>query len=171
MGFSATHDGVSADPIISQFDNVFLDFSGTWLSDTRLFLTDPAFGIAYIDMQRDLKFTQAVHTVVPTQKAICWNIYDESTGTAYAIDAGLNVMFTIDTASGALAGNVTVQTDGVEKDAGLFDTALDAQSSLAYSLTGGNGIVVTNLQSGAAMQYLDLSSFGDRQGYQGMALF
>lgn len=171
VAFNASHDGVSSIPVISQFDNVFMDFSGLWLSDTRLFMTDPSFGIAYLDLQDNLKFTQAVHTTVATQKALCWNVYDASTGTGYAIDAGQNVLYKIDGKTGALKGNITIATDEIAKDGGIFDSALAVQSGLLYSLTGGNGIAVTDITSGEKVQYLDLSSFGDRQGYQGMALF
>ena len=171
VGFSAGHEGVTSDPIISQFDNVFMDFSGVWLSETRLFMTDPSFGIAYLDLQPNLHFTQAVHTVIPTQKAICWNAYDEALGTAYAIDAGQNTIYELDASTGAVKGKITIVTDGKMKDAGLFDTALNVQTNLAYSLTGGNGIAVTSVATGEKVQYLDLSSFGERQGYMGMALF
>lgn len=164
-------NGMSGEPVVTQFDNVFLDFSGVWISDTRLFMTDPSFGVAFLDLQKDLKFTQTEHTVISTQKAICWNTYDGQTGAGYAIDAGQNVVYTLDASTGALNGNMTIETDGVETDAGLFDSALDAQSGLMYTLTGGNGIVVMDVKSGNSVQYLDLTGFGDRQGYQGMALF
>lgn len=171
VGFSASHDGVSSDPVMSQFDNVLMDFSATWISSTRMFMTDPAFGIAYLDLHSNLTFTQAVHTVIDSQVAICWNVYDDNLGTGYAIDAGQNTIYTVDGPSGALTGNISVESDGKTEDAGLFDAALDEKTSLVYVLAGSNGIAVVNVSSGERVQYLDLSSFGERQGYMGMALY
>lgn len=171
VGFSVNEEGISDDPIVSQFDNVFMDFSGVWLSGSQLFMTDPSFGISFLDLQDDLTFAQAVHTEIPSQKALCWNVYDEELATGYAIDAGQNVVYTIDGASGAVTGNITISADGTTKDAGLFDSALARQTGLLYSLTGGNGIAVTDVRTGEMVQYFDLTSFGDRRGYTGMALF
>ena len=55
------------------------------------------------------------------------------------------------------------------RTAGVFDTAI--ANNFAYSLTGGNGVAVVDLQQNEQIQFLELASFGDRAGYTGMAVW
>ena len=148
-----------------------MEFGSVFLSETELFLTDPSYGISLLVLGEDLKFTEKAHTVVPNQKAICWAEYDPALATAYANDAGKNKIFKFNTDSGAEEGAIKVTGDGNPDDAGLFDAAIDVKRSIMYSLIGGNGVIAVDLKKDKQVQFLDLSSFGSRVGYQGMALY
>jgi hypothetical protein len=92
-------------------------------------------------------------------------------GAAYAIDAGRNQIYKINPDTGAHMGNIHVTGDGNPADKGVFDSAIDIESSIMYSLIGGNGVIAVDLKAEKQIQFLDLSSFGNRQGYQGMATY
>ena len=171
VGFSVEQGLVSSEPIVTQIDDLILDFSATFLSETRMLLTDPSFGIAILELGGDLTFTELVHTVIPGQSAICWSQADLNLGTAYAIDAGRNQIYKINPDTGAHVGNIHVTGDGKSADKGVFDSAIDLETSIMYSLIGGNGVIATDLKAEKQIQFLDLSSFGNRQDYQGMAIY
>ena len=156
---------------MSQEADIYMDFGAVFLSETQLFLTDPSFGVAILELGGDLTFTESVHTVIPKQKAICWAEVDLALGTAYANDAGQNKIYKIDPNTGAHVGAITVPGDGNPDDAGVFDSAIDTKSSIMYALIGGNGVIAIDLKEGKQVQFLDLSSFGSRVGYNGMAIY
>ena len=171
VGFGVEQGLVSSEPIITQIDDLTMDFSATFLSETRMLLTDPSFGVAILELGADLTFTELVHTVIPNQKAICWSEADLNLGVAYAIDAGRNQIYKINPDTGAHMGNIHVTGDGNPADKGIFDSAIDIETSVMYSLIGGNGVIAVDLKAEKQIQFLDLSSFGNRQGYQGMAIY
>ena len=148
-----------------------MDFGSVFLSETRLYLSDPSFGASILELHDNLKFTELVHTVVPNQSAICWAEYDPVLNTAYAIDAGRNKVYKMNADTGALEGAISAKTDGNPNNAGLFDSAVNVGDHTMYSLAHTNGIVVFDLETSKQLQYLDLSSFGDRIYYMGMALY
>ncbi len=171
VGFSAAGGSVSSEPIVTQISDLYMDFSATFLSETGMLLTDPSFGVALLELNGDLMFTESAHTVIPKQKAICWSEFDASLDTAYAIDAGRNKLYKIDPSSGAHVGTISVTGDGVHADAGVFDSAIDTTNNMMYSLIGGNGVIATDLKEEKQVQFLDLSSLGSRVGYMGMAIY
>jgi hypothetical protein len=158
----------SSAPVVSQFSNVVLDFGFLFTDSHTIFMSDPSFGAALLHVNEDLTVKQEVHTIIPGQQAICWTQYWPSGSTLYAIDAGLNQIWTLNAGSGALEGSINItMTDGMAAK-GVFDSFI--AGDLLYSLTGANGIAVTDLAKQKQLQFLDLSSFGERQHYQGFAL-
>ncbi|KAK5720278.1 hypothetical protein LTR15_007551 [Elasticomyces elasticus] len=165
------HNGVvsHAGPVVSQFQNVTMDFGFQFISRSTIFLSDPSYGASIIDVGPDHKGIERVHTVIPGQVAVCWTAADLALNTLYAIDAGLDSIHTLDARTGALKGRISITTPGDATGAGLFDSAV--RNGVMYSLTHANGVSVVDLKQRKQLQYLDLSSLGSRQGYMGMALW
>ena len=135
----------------------------SFLTLHTIYLVDPSFGASLLHVGPDFKITQEKHTVVPGQGAICWAQSDLALNTLYAIDAGKNKIWTLDSKSGALTGSIPLHnsTDG------LFDSAI--HKGKMYSLSGADGITVVDLAQRREVQFLNLTTFEPRQGYQGMA--
>lgn len=171
VGFPVHHGYVSDEPITTQIADITMDFGSVFISESELFLSDPSYGVSILELGADLKFTERVHTVVASQKAICWAEYDPNLGTAYGNDAGQNKVFKFNAQTGVKEGVIHVSGDGNPDDAGLFDAAIDLERGIVYSLITGNGVIAIDLNAGKQVQFLDLSSFGSRVGYQGMALY
>ncbi|KAK4952151.1 hypothetical protein LTR10_010071 [Elasticomyces elasticus] len=165
------HNGVVSHtrPVISQFQNVTMDFGFQFISRSAIFLSDPSYGASIVDVGPDHKGIERVHTVIPGQVAVCWTAADLALDTLYAIDAGLDSIHTLDARTGALKGSISITTPGDATDVGLFDSAV--RNGIMYSLTHANGVSVVDLKQKKQLQYLDLSSLGSRQGYMGMALW
>ncbi|KAK5689796.1 hypothetical protein LTR17_026141 [Elasticomyces elasticus] len=165
------HNGVvsHAGPVVSQFQNVTMDFGFQFISRSTMFLSDPSYGASIVDVGPDYKGNERVHTVIPGQSAVCWTAADLALDTLYAIDAGLDSIHTLDARTGVLKGSISITTPGGTAGAGLFDSAV--RNGVMYSLTRANGIAVVDLKQKKQLQYLDLSSLGRRQGYMGIALW
>ena len=162
---------VSTQPIVTQNPGITMDFGSVFLSESRLFLTDPSYGVSILELEESLEFTEIVHTVVQSQKAICWAELDPSLGTVYGNDAGKGRIFKFNAETGAHEGSIFVTGDGDPDNAGVFDSAVDLGRSTMYALVGGNGVVTVDLKNSKQVEFLDLSSFGNRVGYTGMALY
>ena len=148
-----------------------MDFGSVFLDESRLFLSDPSYGVSVLKLDENLKFTEEVHTVLKSQIAICWAELDTNLGTAYGNNAGQNKIYTFDPATGAHIGAISVEGDGNVDNAGVFDSAVDLNKSVMYALVTGNGVIAVDLKQEKQIQFLDLSSFGSRVGYMGMALY
>ena len=81
-----------------------MDFGFQFISKSVLFLSDPSFGASLLTVEPSWKVTEKVHTVIPGQVAVCWTQYDPELKTLYAIDAGRNIIYTLDAGSGAITG-------------------------------------------------------------------
>ncbi|KAK3621125.1 hypothetical protein LTR56_022989 [Elasticomyces elasticus] len=162
------HNGVvsHAGPVVSQFQNVTMDFGFQFISRSTIFLSDPSYGASIVDVGRDYKGNERVHTAIPGQSAVCCDL---ALDTLYAIDAGLDSMHTLDARTGVLKGSISITTPGVTAGADLFDSAV--RDRVMYSLTRANGIAVVDLKQRKQLQYLDLSSLCHRQGYMGIVLW
>ncbi|KAK5680662.1 hypothetical protein LTS10_007595 [Elasticomyces elasticus] len=156
-------------PVVSQFQNVTMDFGFQFISQSTIFLADPSYGASIIDVGPDHKGIERVHTIIPGQVAVCWTAADLALGTLYAIDAGLDTIHTLDARTGNSKGSIPITTPGGAAGAGLFDSAV--RNGVMYSLAHANGISVVDLKQRKQLQYFDLSSLSQRQGYMGMALW
>lgn len=165
VGWPISDGRVSEQSVTNKISDIFLDFGATWLDDTRLFISDPAFGVSILHVGEDLKITEQAHTVIAAQSAICWTAYDPNLNTAYAPDASRTKIFTIDPGSGALTGTINVDSNL----GGVLDSAIS--NSRMYSLVDVNGVTVTDLEQRKTVQFLNLTSFGNRAEYTGMALW
>ena len=172
VGFHVEHGVVSSEPIATKIEDLLMEFSAIFVSTSRMLVTDPSFGISILELGGDLVFNEVVHTIVPKQKAICWTEADFTLGTAYGIDAGLNKIWKFDVETGAKTGAIKITGDGNPANVGLFDSAIDMKNNVMYStINGGNGVVAVDLKKEQQIQFLDLSSFGNRQFYQGMVIY
>ncbi|KAF2723931.1 hypothetical protein K431DRAFT_263795 [Polychaeton citri CBS 116435] len=167
----AIEDGaISQTPVYTALDDVPMLFGSVFLADGTLFSSDPSFGGAFITIGKDLKATVKKTVKVESQKAVCWAAYDHKLSTAYLIDAGADAIYKVDSETGVYDANITVTTsNATAAGPGVFDTIVS--NNIAYSLAGEPGIVVVDLTKGEQIQFLDLSSFGSRQGWTGMAIY
>lgn len=156
-----------SEPVVSTFDGLYVDFGFLFTSETDVFLSDAGSGAALLTVGEGWKVTLKEHTVIPTNSATCWCEWVPALNTLYAIDAGYDGVYTIDPASGKQTGTIDVQVPGGKATAGVFDSFV--KNEMLYSLVGSNGMIVVDLKTEKQVQYLDLSSFGSRQYYQGLA--
>jgi len=163
--FPVEHNQVSTAGVFNQVNDIKLDFAAIFINGTSLFLVDPTFGASILEINSDYTVTEKVHTVISNQSAVCWANYDVATNTAYAIDAGQPVVYTLDAGTGVLMGNLTADP----AIGGLFDSAISGR--YMYSLALVNGVVVFDIRKKKQIQFLNLTGFGERQGYMGMALW
>lgn len=156
---------VKRDPKVSQFANVALPFGFQFFSDRTFYLVDPSFGVALMTINDDLTVTQTIHEPVTGMKAICWSAADLSANVAYAIDAGLNQVFTFDANNLAQTTSIPItQPDG---DAGIFDSTVG--DGKLYALGSAAGVVVIDVASKTQTGFIDLSQVAPRQYLDGMA--
>jgi len=160
-------NGIEAQkPAINHINDVFLQFGSVWVSDDRLFITDPSFGAAIVSVT-GTSVTGEKHITIANQSAICWSAYDKRTGKAYAIDAGKNVITVVDARRGQKTATIVVSLPDIAQMPELFDSVVVGERM--YSLAAASGIVVTDLSVQAGVRYVDLSRLGSRQGWTGMA--
>lgn len=162
---------VSSEPIVTQIDDLTMEFGSVFITDTKMMLSDPSFGISLLELGSDLMFSELVHTVVSTQKALCWAEKDLGLGMLYGNDAAENKVYTFNPDTGAWTGTIPVPGKRPAAPKGVFDSVIDEHTHLMYALVGANGVVTLDLEEKKQIQFLDLSSFGDRQNYQGMAIY
>ncbi|KAK5110383.1 hypothetical protein LTR62_006091 [Meristemomyces frigidus] len=154
----------AAEQIDNQFPNIALPFAAVFLDDTRAFIVDPSCGASIFTVPASGHLVQDTHVTIPTQLAVCWANYDARLNTAYAIDVAQALLFTFDATTGALTGSFG--PDAIY--GGLFDSVIS--NGLMYSLTATDGVVVLDLASKGTRQYFDLTGFGVRQFWTGMAV-
>lgn len=160
-------DVSQSEPVVSEFDGITADFGFLFTSETEIFLSDAGSGTALLTVGDGWKVTLKEHTVVPGQMATCWTEWEPALSTLYGIDAAVNKIYTMDQTTGKQTGTIMVDTPANNMTMGVFDSFI--KNEMMYSLVGTNGMVVVDLKSEKQVQYLDLSSFGNRQYYQGLA--
>lgn len=160
-------DVSTAEPVVTQIGDLTMDFGFIFISESTIFLSDPSFGASLLEVQSDLKAIETVHTVIPKQMALCWTQYEPSLNTLYAIDALTPNVFLLNAQSGALEGAIAAPGSG--SNIGVFDSAI--WEGKMYSLPATNGLLVFDLAEKKQVQYVDLTGFGVRQHYQGMAVW
>lgn len=170
--YPVNYDGsVSTTPIVSRPSELLIDFSVSFIDDSNAVITDPVYGATLVDVSWDFKFTVQTKIVVAGEGAICWSVYSPRFNTVYLIDAGSTNITLVDPQSGAKKG--TVVLDAANK--GGFDSQIDRE--YLYVLRGTTTVSVLSndgLNHGVLpkeVQTLDLSAFGPRQGWQGMAIY
>lgn len=87
------------------------------------------------------------------------------------MDAGRQKIYEINSQTGAHEGSIDIRFPGGKTAPGAFDAAVDQQSNILYALVTGNGVIAVDLEENKQIQFLDLSSFGSRVGYMGMAIY
>lgn len=79
---------MSSKTVITQIADIRMEFGSVFLSESRLFVADPSYGVSILDIASDLTITEAAHTLVDGQIAICWSQFSPELNKAYGIDAG-----------------------------------------------------------------------------------
>ena len=164
--FPVKHGEVDATPVVSQINDLILDFSINFLgSSNRAMITDPSFGAAFVAIGSDLKVTETKHIVIPLEGAACWGAYSPRYDTAYVVDAGHPNITLLDPASGAIKGVISYDANAK----GGLDTVINRQ--WLYTETGDNSIVVVELEGngGKQVQKYSLANYGPAGGWQGLA--
>lgn len=160
---------VAQTPVVNQIQDLYMESGSVFLSQLRLFVSDPSFRASIVSLSSDLTVREEAHTVVANQSAICWAAQDQALGAAYAIDAGKNGIYKLDAATGAFEKTITVTGAGGSTAGGLVDSTVN--DGLLYVLAPTPGIVVVDLKTERQVQYLDLSAVAARQGLQGLAVY
>jgi hypothetical protein len=162
---------ISRTPIVSRPSELLIDFSVSFIDDFHAVITDPSYGAALVDVSWDFKFSVQNKIVIPGEGATCWSVYAPRFDTVFVIDAGTPNITLVDPASGAKKG--TVVLDAANK--GGFDSQIDRE--YLYVLRGTPAISVLHtggLNEGVIpkeVQTFDLSAYGPRMGFQGMAVY
>ncbi|EFY95277.1 3-carboxymuconate cyclase [Metarhizium robertsii ARSEF 23] len=170
--YQVANGRINPQPVISRPPGLLLDFSLTFLSDSAGVVTDPAYGASYISIARNLSVAVSNKITVPGQGATCWSVFAREFDTVYLSDGASPNITALDPVSGRTKFVIT----GDSRSTGSFDSAVD-RSSL-YVLQGSAAVAVFHLQGSKSgdrtpslSQYLDLSSFGARSGWIGMAVY
>ncbi|KAF4633961.1 hypothetical protein G7Y89_g4152 [Cudoniella acicularis] len=167
---------ISTTPIISR-PELFLNFSLTFLdSDSRTFITGPAFGAAFLSISPSYEATVTKKLTFAGQGtigAIYWSVFSPRFKTIFLLDAMLSPITTVDAHTGTATGTTPQRLD----QNGSFDSAASLEGQYLYVLKHSARVNVLDLdplgvgESPVEVQSLDLSMFGARVGWQGMALY
>jgi hypothetical protein len=163
---------VSSQAVAIQKPDLILDFSASFLgSDSKLIMTDPAYGAAIISISPTLEVSTLHHIPIAGEAAVCWSVFAPRFHSVYIMDVGVPKITVIDPESGAILGQAQMDPTAL----GGFDAAADR--TFLYVLAGDQSIVVMSLLGGNSgklptqIQKVDLSTLGPRQGWQGMAVY
>jgi hypothetical protein len=162
---------ISTKPTVSRPSELLIDFSVSFIDDSKAIITDPSYGASLVDVSWDFQFTVQTKIVIPGEGAICWSVYSQRFDTVYIIDAGTTNITLVDPQSGATKGTVVLDAAHM----GTFDSQIDRE--FLYMLRGAPAVTVlsnnglTHWVLPKEVQTLDLSALGSRQGWQGMAIY
>jgi hypothetical protein len=170
--YPVNHDGsISTHPVVSRPSELLLDFSVSFIDDTHAVISDPAYGAALVDVSWDFKFSVQTKIVIPGEGASCWSVYAPRFDTVFVIDAGHPNITLVNPASGAKKVQVVMDAANM----GGFDSQIDRE--YLYVLRGTPAISVLHTDSPnqgvipKEVQTFDLSAYGPRMGFQGMAIY
>ncbi|KAM4066236.1 3-carboxymuconate cyclase [Hirsutella rhossiliensis] len=166
---------VDPKPIISRPEELRLDFSLSFLSDSDAVITDPAYGASRLSISPDLSVSVTNNVTIPGQTATCWSVYSPEFQAVYVFDgASPNV-----TALSPETGDIKFVVPGEQRGMGSFDAV--AERSWLYVLQASPAIAVFDLKASEGdkampriTQYLDLASLGngtDRSSWIGLAVY
>jgi hypothetical protein len=163
---------VSMTPVVSKPTTLLVDFSLNFLgADSKAVITDPAYGASLVDISSTYYVTVSKQIVIAGEKAICWATYSDRLSSIALLDGGSSNVTLIDPESGAITGVAVLDVAGK----GAFDAKLDR--TFMYILRGAPFITVlsdmglTHGKMPTELQSFDLSSLGNRAGFQGMAVY
>jgi hypothetical protein len=116
--------------------------------------------------------TVAKKVAVPGQAATCWTAYSQRFDAAFLLDAGNPNITTLDPATGDVKYTIT----GAAGSKGSLDSVVSGE--YLYVLQNAPGISVFSLDGSVGngkvpklVQSMNMSSFGSRQGWQGLAVY
>ncbi|KAH8671323.1 hypothetical protein BX600DRAFT_548322 [Xylariales sp. PMI_506] len=175
-----------------------MEFSMSFLggNDGAAFITDPTYGGSFVSITRaptgsgcggsagtkggassssggDLAIVVNTKIVIPGQAATCWSRYGGAGDVVYMFDGGSPNITVVD----ARAPHAVLDTiAGAPGAGGSFDAVVDDAAELLYVLEAAPGVGVYALGAsaggaGRAVQNLNLTAFGEREFFQGLALY
>ncbi|KAI1078956.1 hypothetical protein F5B20DRAFT_545667 [Whalleya microplaca] len=157
---------VDPTPRVSRPAALGLDFSVSFLGrDDRAYVTDPGFGGAFVDIGCDLSVRVARVVNVTGNSAACWSQYSAEFGAVYSLDAGVADITVLDPVSMDIKGTIA----GPAAQGGKFDSVVAGE--FLYTLDGVASITTYSLKEERVVQTLNLTDFGARQFFQGMAFY
>ncbi|KAB2574309.1 hypothetical protein DBV05_g7031 [Lasiodiplodia theobromae] len=147
-------------------------------SNSRVFVTDPSFGAAVLDVDEASGVaTLAARGAIAGQKATCWATISEATRSAFVADAGMNRMVEMSLEDASVISMVDLSS-AEDRDLGLTD--LKAAGNFVYALSPGNGttaaaVTVLDVSGGKGagprmVQHFELTGLGVGKNAQGMAV-
>ncbi|KAI1333851.1 hypothetical protein F5Y15DRAFT_410049 [Xylariaceae sp. FL0016] len=158
---------VQSAPRVSRPAELGTDFSFSFLDreGARAFVTDPGFGGAFVEIgcSLDVRVTQTVN--VTGQTATCWGQYDEVRDEVLIFDGGSPDIVTLDAATMAMEKKLM----GPAAAMGKFDSVVAGDR--LWTLDAANSITAYHLGTGNVLQTFDLSVVGERQFWQGLAVY
>lgn len=147
-------------------------------SNSRVFVTDPSFGAALLDVDEASGVaTLAARGAIAGQKATCWGTVSEATRSAFVADAGMNRLVEVSLEDASVVSMVDLSS-AEDRDPGLTD--LKAAGNFVYALSPGNGttaaaVTVLDVSGATAagprmVQHFELTGLGVGKNAQGMAV-
>ncbi|KAI1371882.1 hypothetical protein F4677DRAFT_434424 [Hypoxylon crocopeplum] len=153
-------------PRVSRPAALGVNFGMSFLgSDVRALVSDPGFGGAFVDVDCDLNVSISKVINVTGNAATCWTQYSADFDAAYLLDGGSPDIAVLDPVSMKVKSTLTSPAAG----AGKFDSAIGG--GYLFTLDGADSITVYSLKESSVVQTLDLTGFGARQFFQGMAYY
>jgi hypothetical protein len=170
--YPVSQDGsICFTPTISRPSELLIDFSVSFIDDSHAIITDPAYGAALVDVSWDFQFSVQTKIVIPGEAATCWSVYAPRFDTVFVIDAGSPNITLVDPWSGAKKGTAAMDAANM----GGFDSQIDREYLYVLRGTPAISVMYTDgLNHGVVakeVQTFDLSAFGPRMGFQGMAIY
>lgn len=158
---------VSAEARVSRPAELALEFSLTFLSDRRAFVTDPSLGGAFLDISCDHAVKVSKVANITGQAASCWSQYSKERDSVYVFDGGVADI----TVYGAESMELKPKISSAAAAMGKFDSVV--AGDFLYTLDAADSITVYSLAGDepATVQTLDLTAFGKRQLFQGLAYY
>ncbi|KAI5918649.1 hypothetical protein F4810DRAFT_561712 [Camillea tinctor] len=166
-GRGADHGAaINPEARVSRPAELDINFSLTFLGNRdRAFVSDPGFGGAFVEVGRDMKARVSLSINVTGQAASCWSQYSERFGAVYVFDGGVADVTVLD----AETMSVRPKLIGPATAGGKFDSVV--ANEYLYTLDAAASITAYSLAESRVVQTLDLSKFGNRQFFQGLAFY
>ncbi|MCJ1474536.1 hypothetical protein MMC13_003194 [Lambiella insularis] len=135
---------VSTTPVVSVIRTLRAVFSGQFVNDDTMIVTDFSFGAALVQVSSSLQIMEKEKTVIPAQLAACWTAYSPRFDSIYVSDAFTTNITVLDPASGAIKTQVPFDPSL----GGADDSAIDRNwlYVLALGASAGANVVVIDLQ-------------------------
>ena len=164
-------------PVVTKVSDFFMDYAFQFLSESKMFIIDASSGSSFFDVgpHSDWVGTELVKTDISRNNFSCWTAWEPALNSIYAVDAQHNEIFVLDDKSGEWVDSIHFTQPGVEyypggqDDYGLVDVI--PYKGLMYAAAVTNGIFTFDLKEKMVVDYYNLTDFGNRKWYQGMATF
>lgn len=157
---------VQPTPRVSRPAELGTNFGMSFLgSDSKAVVSDPGFGGAFVDIDCNLKASVTKVVNVTGNAASCWTHYSAEFGAAYIMDAGVPNITVLDPKTMEVKPTLA----GPAAAAGMFDGTVGAGH--LYALDAADSITVYSLKDSSVAQTFNLTGFGNRQFFQGMAFY